>query len=68
MGRRPRKFKKRVVEDCFVLTATPENLAVCHRLGIKVTATMPNPFESFRHWFVCPRCGRRCSKVYRPDP
>ena len=68
MGRRPSELRKRVVEDCFVLTATPRNLALCHRLGIQVTATMPKPFESFRHWFVCPGCGRRRFKLYQPDP
>ena len=29
---------------------------------------MPKPFESFRHWFKCPSCGRRSYKLYRPDP
>lgn len=66
MGSRPTEFRKSVVEDCFVLTATQGNLAVCHRLGIQVTATMPKPFESFRHWFKCPSCGRRPFKLYKP--
>jgi hypothetical protein len=29
---------------------------------------MPKPFDSFRHWFKCPSCGRRTYKLYRPDP
>jgi hypothetical protein len=29
---------------------------------------MPKPFESFRHWFKCPSCGRRSYKLYRPNP
>ena len=28
---------------------------------------MPKPFESFRHWFKCPSCGRRSYKLYRPN-
>ena len=68
MGRRPSKSRKRLVEDCAVLTATLGNLAVCHRLGIQVTGTMPKPFKSFREWFTCPRCGSRRFKLYQPDP
>ena len=51
-----------------MVSATLENLRVCDRVGIDTCATMPKPFEGFRHWFKCPFCGTRCYKLYRPDP
>ena len=66
MGRRSSELRKRVVEDCDVIT--PSNHRLCDRLGIKLTATMPRSFVSFRYWLQCPSCGRRCFKLYRPDP
>ena len=60
--------RKGLVEDCVVIRATSENLRVCRYVGIDTCATMPKPFESFRHWFKCPSCGRRSYKLYRPNP
>ena len=51
-----------------ITSATVENLRVCRHLGINTCATMPKPFESFRHWFKCPSCGMRSYKLYRPNP
>src|SRR5215472_4662672 len=68
MGNRPSQSRKQLVENCEVISATLEDLRVCCRVGIDTCATMPKPFESFRHWFKCPSCGRRSYKLYRPDP
>jgi hypothetical protein len=49
MAGRPSNSRKRLVEGCDVIRANSENLRVCRHVGIDTCATMPKPFESFRH-------------------
>jgi hypothetical protein len=62
-GIRMPRCPRQLVEDCEVITiSTP---GAFRRFRIAVTSTQLRP-GVFRHWFECPQCKWRVSKLYRP--
>ena len=63
MGRPPNVIPRAVVEDCEIVKAT--DLLCCLRLGLQFT-TVATRGPGRRLCLVCPWCGRRAFKLYRP--
>jgi hypothetical protein len=65
----------RILREAFAADRTRHDLTITwpngERLNVTVSATTTRPFYGgARRWFVCPgqRCGRRCAKLYSPNP
>ena len=63
MGRPPNVSSRTVVEDCEIVKAT--DALRCLRLGLEFT-TVATRGRGWRFCLLCPGCGRRAFKLYRP--
>jgi hypothetical protein len=63
MGRPPNVISRLVVEDCEIVRVSDP--VCCLRLGLQF-ATVPTRGQGRRFCLLCPGCGRRAFKLYRP--
>ena len=64
MGRPAKSPRLIVVEDCEILKTT--NALECLRRGFRF-GTVPTRGRGRRLCLLCPRCGRKAFKLYRPN-
>lgn len=60
-----RPFWESAILDYVVTSRFPEESREDVRQEIVLTPT-PQPRGGARYWFLCPRCGRRSAKLYKP--